>query len=175
MMRILLATWLILLVSAPLAGDGVKLGVLVSGEVAEVMVSQGQTVKKGQLLLRLDDATFRARVDETGAQLRAAEAALELADRELERARELYERTLLADYELQKAQVEQLQATAEVAAARARVLAARTDLERTRLHAPFAGRVSRVLAWPGRMVQNSFQVQPLIELTGRSGGEEKTP
>lgn len=156
---------LLFLTTASLAGEGVKLGVLVSGEVAEIRVARGQEVEKGELLLRLDDTLFKARVSETQVRLKAAEAVLRQADRELERARELYERTLLADYELQQAQVARLQAEAEVFAARARLLEARTDLHRTQLQAPFAGRIARVFAYRGQMVQNSLQVQPLIEMT----------
>ena len=156
---------LLVLSFSSLAADGVKLGVLVSGEVTEVRVAQGQEVRKGDLLLRLDETLFQARVNEMRVRLRAAEAALRLAEDELERARELYDRTLLADYELQKAQLERFQAEAEVVAARARLLEARTDLRRTRLRAPFSGRIDRVFAYPGQVVQNGFQVQPLIEMS----------
>lgn len=177
-MKFLYMLCLLFLISASPAGESVKLGVLVSGEVVEVRVTRGQEVEKGDLLLRLDETLFKARVSETQAQLKAAEAALRLAGRELERARELYERTLLADYELQKAQVDRLEAEAEVFAARTRLLEARTDLRRTQLHAPFAGRIGRILAYPGQAVQNSLQVQPLIEMTATTGaavGKGDTP
>jgi len=146
------------------AGNCVELGVLVSGEVAEVLVKQGQRVQKGQLLLKLDEALFRARVSAAEARFRADEAALQQAERELERARELYDRTLLSDYELQEAEVAQLQARAERAEAWSRLLAAKTDLGRARLRAPFAGRIARIVTYPGQAVQNSQQVQPLLEL-----------
>lgn len=151
----------------------VELGLLVSGEVEEVLVARGQQVGKGQLLLKLEPSLFRARVNEAEARLRVADAALRQAERELERARELYDRTLLSDYELQEAEVAHLEARSRRAEAQSRMLAARKDLERTRLHAPFAGRVGRVLAYPGQAVQNSQRVQPLLELTREETGSRQ--
>ena len=63
-----------------------ELGVLVSGEVAEVLVKQGSAVRKGQLLLKLDETPFKARVSAAEARLQADEAQLRQAERELEPA-----------------------------------------------------------------------------------------
>lgn len=144
--------------------EPLTLGILVSGEVAEVTVREGERVEKGQLLLRLEDALFRARIAEAEAGLRAAQAALRQADDELKRAQELYERTLLADYELREAQLARLKARAEQAAAGRRLLEAETDLRYARLLAPVSGRVGKVFIHVGQTVQNSLQMQPLLEL-----------
>ena len=171
----------LLALQLPVAGAGecrqspgcAELGVLVSGEVAEVLVKQGSAVHKGQLLLKLDETLFKARVSAAEARLQADEAQLRQADRELERARELYDRTLLSDYELQEAEVAQLEAKAQRSEAWSRLVAARRDLQRTRLQAPFAGRVCRILTWPGQAVQNSQRVQPLLELLKEEGNTEQ--
>jgi multidrug efflux system membrane fusion protein len=175
---VLLAFWL-----PPLSAEAhrecspmhcVELGLLVSGEVEEVLVGRGQRVEKGQLLLKLEPSLFHARVNEAEARLRAAEAGLRQAERELERARELYERTLLSDYELQEAEVAHLQAKSRRAEAQRRLLAARKDLERSRLRAPFPGQVKRVFAYPGQALQNSQRVQPLLELIREETGSRPT-
>ncbi len=173
----------LLALQLPAAGAGecrqspgcVELGVLVSGEVAEVLVKQGAAVQKGELLLKLDETLFRARVSAAESRLQADEAQLRQAERELERARELYDRTLLSDYELQEAEVAQLQAKARRTEAWSRLVEARQDLQRARLHAPFTGRVSRVFAYPGQVLQNSQRVRPLLELVREAENSEKGP
>ena len=168
---LVLQPWAVAAADCRQSEECVTLGVLVSGEVAEVLARRGVAVRKGQLLVRLEEAPFRARLGAAEARLRAEEAALRQADRELERARELYERTLLSDYELQEAEVAQLQARARRAGAWSRLVEARTDLARARLRAPFDGRVGRVFAYPGMVVQNSQQVQPLLELVRKARDE----
>ncbi|RTZ72281.1 MAG: efflux RND transporter periplasmic adaptor subunit [Gammaproteobacteria bacterium] len=171
----------LLALQLPVAGAGecrqspgcVEQGILVSGEVAEVLVKQGSAVRKGQLLLKLDETLFKARVSAAEARLQADEAQLRQAERELERARELYDRTLLSDYELQEAEVAQLEAKAERTEAWSRLVVARQDLRRARLQAPFAGRVDRVFAYPGQAVQNSQRVQQLLELLKEEGNTER--
>jgi len=171
MKRIPKFLWFMLLLPLPaVAGEEpVGLGVLVSGEVAEVVVKPGQRVVAGDLLVKMDERLFKARVAEARARLAAAQAALEQAGRELERAQELYERALLSDYELKEAEVSHLKARAERAAAAGRLLEAQIELEHCRLLAPFDGRVARVIAWKGLQVQNSQRIQPLVELVREAG------
>ncbi len=167
MMRHLCMLMLVCLAGSALplrAAEPVTLGLLVSGQVAEVRVAEGARVKKGELLLRLDEAPFRARLREARARLRAARVEEKQMAREFERARELYDRTLLSDYELQSAEVAWLKARAALRGAERGLVEARLDLERSRLQAPFAGRVVKVRAYVGQPVRNDFRIQPLVEL-----------
>ena len=76
--------FMILLPLPAVAGEEpVELGVLVSGEVAEVVVKPGQRVAAGDLLVKMDERLFKARVDEARTRLAAAQAVLEQAGRAL--------------------------------------------------------------------------------------------
>lgn len=157
-----------LLLSAGLAGAAepptLELGVLVSGVVERVDARVGQRVKAGELLLRLEAAPFQARVAAARARVAARRAALDQARRDLTRAEELYEQTLLSDYELASARRAELAARADLAEAEAALTEARLALARSRLRAPVAGRVVEVRSWPGQAVQNACAIQPLILL-----------
>jgi multidrug efflux pump subunit AcrA (membrane-fusion protein) len=85
------------------AADGVELTTRVSGVVEEVLVSEGQKVTKGTLLLRLNPVILQARLDEAMADEDRAKADEADAKRELERAQELYERTVSSTTELDAA------------------------------------------------------------------------
>jgi len=140
----------------------VDLGPLVSGVVSEVHVKAGQPVNKGDDLISLDSRGFRSQVSQRVAEQRHAQAALEEAEREDARAAELYDRTLLSDFERNLAQIALQSARATAEGARARLVAARLDLERSVVRAPFDGVVLAVNAAPGQSVVSELQSQPLV-------------
>lgn len=143
-------------------GRQMPLGTLVSGVIDEVMVQPGQEVKQGEKLLKLDQREFRAQLQRAKAMLVRANSLLEEAKREEDRAREMYDRTLLSDHELQKAQIGTLEAESRTHAATADLVQARLNLERSVIRAPTDGRVLEVHAWKGEPLQNALEIQPLI-------------
>ena len=64
---------------AALPGRDVKLGALVSGRIAEIAVAQGDRVRKGELLVRIEDAPLRAALAQGQASLRQATTEREVA------------------------------------------------------------------------------------------------
>ncbi|WP_459869822.1 efflux RND transporter periplasmic adaptor subunit [Endothiovibrio diazotrophicus] len=140
------------------------LSTTVSGVVVEAPAVAGQRVAKGALLVRLDARPFEARKARAAAAVAGAKAALDEARREMERAEELYDRTVLSDHELQKAKIGQAAAEATFESARAEHTLATVDLERSRLTAPFD---AWVLARPvevGETVVSRLQARPLVVL-----------
>lgn len=109
------------------ANESVEITSKTSNVVMSVNFRDGERVKRGQILVRLDDAQARADVA-------AAEAAVAESERLYNRSLELMETEALS-----KAQYDQLEATLK--ANRARLAAAQARLEDTVIRAPFAGRV----------------------------------
>ena len=165
-------------------------GATVGGTVREVAVREGDSVRAGQLLARLDDAQAAAAVAEaraalagTRADARAdaerAERALEQAERDLARSRQLHDAGAISSRDLEQAartaadaraawQAASARASdrgsdvlAEVARARAALEAAEARLALTRLTAPAAGTVVARRVDPGDAVTPG---QVLIEL-----------
>ena len=73
----------------------VELGSPVNGIVEKVTVNVGDKVKKGDALVQLDNAVFKGHVNEYRAQLVSNQEVLKEAERERDRALELYDRTVL--------------------------------------------------------------------------------
>ncbi|MDJ0739155.1 MAG: efflux RND transporter periplasmic adaptor subunit [Gammaproteobacteria bacterium] len=142
----------------------VELGTLVSGVVSEVHVTPGQAVAEGEPLVSLDRRGFATQVSRRQAEHEHARAMLDEAIREDERAIELYDRTVLSDFERNQALVALKAARAAEARARAALVAARLDLERSVIRAPFAGAVLAVAAAPGQSVVSELQSRPLVTL-----------
>jgi membrane fusion protein (multidrug efflux system) len=107
------------------AVQGVIVSTDLAGIVAEVAFESGTEVKKGALLVSLDSHQEQA-------QLRAAEARLELAKTDLTRKRELVAKKAIAAAEMDTAQSELQQAEAMAADAQALI-------QRKRIMAPFDG------------------------------------
>jgi len=140
----------------------VEMRVVENGIVEEVAVTAGQHVEQGDLLLRMDQRAFQANLLEAKAQVARARVNTEKAERELSRTQELFDRGLIAQEELKEAELEQAAAVAEEESAKAAEAAARIDLERTELHAPFAGIVVSRNVWTGDVVYKTLQQRPLI-------------
>jgi len=137
----------------------------ISARVVEVPLRSGQAVERGQVLVRLDDGSYRD-------QLRQAEASVRLAEAEARqskarvaelraqvvRSRTMAEQALISDLELETqearlaaAEAGADQAEARVEQARASVEERRTALERCEIRAPVSGRVGQRLAEVGML------------------------
>jgi RND family efflux transporter MFP subunit len=138
----------------------------VTGKVLEVRVEEGQSVKAGEVLARIDDSNARTQLDLSVSQLEAARAALaevrvELveAGRQLNRSRELALKKLVSQAALDTAQAtaDQLQARLEstlrsVSVAERGVGVQQQLLDDTVVRAPFDGVITVKNAQPGEMI-----------------------
>ncbi len=146
------------------AAEKVELTTRVSGVVVDVLVKPGQRVKKGVVLLRLDKTVLQARLDEATAEQVRAQADEADARRELERAQELFDRTVSSTSELEAATLRHTRAQAALSGANARLVIAKKNLNDADLKAPFDGVVSAVPGRPGTVVAADCQPKPLIIL-----------
>lgn len=156
--------WAYLGPATALAADGIELTTRVSGVVEAVYVKSGQRVKKGAVLLRLDRTVLQARLDEAAAEQMRAEADEADAKRELERAQELFDRTVSSTSELEAATLRHTRARAAAAIASARRAVAQKNVSDAELRAPFDGVVNAVPGGPGSVVTAECQPRPLIIL-----------
>ena len=154
-------------IASPLwAADSVELTTRVSGVVAEVRVKPGQRVKKGALLLRLDKTILQAYFDEASAEHTRAQADESEAKRDLERAQELFNRTVSSTSELDDAKLRYTRARAMLGVARAHQVIAQKNVQDATLKAPFDGVVSAVPGVPGTVVAADCQPKPLVIFSG---------
>ena len=114
----------------------------VSAVVLQVLKENGETVKRGDVLVRLDETAIRDSLNSAEAAARASGQALEQAERQLERLKTLRASGMTSMQTLDDAEVRRNSAQSEVAAARTRAVLARQQLQRTLVRAPFDGVVS---------------------------------
>jgi RND family efflux transporter MFP subunit len=114
----------------------------VSAVVLAVLKENGDPVKRGELLVRLDATSIRDSLTSAEASARAAELALEQAERQFQRLKTLQASGMVSAPQLEEAEIRRNSAQSEAEAARARVVTARQQLQRTEIRAPFDGIVS---------------------------------
>ena len=147
--------------------NAVTLGLSISGRVERLSVQPGDLVEAGQPLLQLDTRVARAHLDEARSAVKRLELQRAEAQREWDRAKELYDRTVLSERDLQLAEIGFHAADAEYHAARSAQVAAEVTLEYHTMKAPFAARVLAVHVQPGQAVINTQQVTPLVRVAER--------
>ena len=114
----------------------------VSAVVLQVLKDNGETVKRGDVLVRLDETAIRDSLGSAEQASRSASLALDQAERQLARLTTLRASGMTSVQALDDAEVRRNSAQSEVAAARTRAVLARQQLQRTSVRAPFDGVVS---------------------------------
>ena len=135
----------------------------VSGYIDEILFRDGQLVKKGDLLMRIDPRPFQTTLDSAKAQLASAEAEQRRTRIELERGQELVESGALSVQVLDERLAASLRADAEIVIAEAAIRSAELNVEFTEVRAPFDGRISdRAVNIGALVVENNSVVTTLI-------------
>jgi RND family efflux transporter MFP subunit len=141
----------------------VELPAEVAARLERVLRDEGARVAKGELLARLDDTDYRLANDRARAALAVAEANRAHAVAERERADNLLKTGGITDKDHLSAQVALQVAEASLAQVRAEAGIAAQQLARTRVKAPFAGRVAKRVADEGAMLAAGTPIFTLVD------------
>ena len=114
----------------------------VSAVVLQVLKENGDVVKKGDVLVRLDETAIRDSMMSAEQAARASTQALDQSERQLTRMKTLRESGMTSAQAMDDAEVRRNNASSDLAAAKTRVAQARQQLQRTLVRAPFDGVVS---------------------------------
>lgn len=130
--------------------------------LTEVRVNVGDSVKRGQLLARLNDSTVAADVAQTRASLAEAQASADEARANADRARELRPTGVISAQQVLQALTTERTALARVDALKARLDAEQLRLSQTRVLAPDNGQISARSATVGAVTQPGQELFRLI-------------
>jgi len=133
----------------------VELRAQVGGTLKGVFFKDGEVVRQGQLLFQIDQEPYLIKLAQASAELEAANARYNLATRELARAQLLKSTDAGSTENVEQKNADKLSAQAAVDGARALVRDARFDLGRTRVVAPFTGRIGTHLVSAGNLISGS--------------------
>ncbi|PNS07493.1 RND efflux transporter [Lysobacter silvestris] len=156
----------------------VTVGSQISGLLTAVLVDFNSKVTKGQILARIDPATYEAQIVQGNAQIASAQAQLKQFEATLANATLVYQRNarlgqqqLVAKSDVDQARAAMLQAQAQADSARASIRqqiastqTTRLNLERTVIRSPVDGVVLTRAVEPGQTVAASLQAPTLFTI-----------
>ena len=128
----------------------------VEGYLQGVYVKEGDRVRSGQLLFRIDDVAYRSAVESANANVQMMTATLSRVQLEYNGKKSLHDKGIVSDFELSLAESDLGVAKANLAAAKAALVSARNDLGYTEIRSPSDGVVGRIPYRKGDLVGPSI-------------------
>ena len=122
----------------------------VSGQITDILVKEGQHVKKGQVLAKLDDRDYQLRLE-------SIQANYDLARIEHKRISELAEKRIAATTDLDKID-------AQLKSLKSQLSEAKLALERTKIKAPISGRLNEIEAKVGDWMGVDKPVAQILQI-----------
>ncbi|MDE1191226.1 MAG: efflux RND transporter periplasmic adaptor subunit [Arachidicoccus sp.] len=142
----------------------VEIRPMVSGYLQQILVPEGATVKKGQLLFIISNPQFEQDAITARASIKSAEAQVAAAQMNVEKVKPLVEKDIVSKYELESAQYTLQSQEALLAQAKATLVNAETNIGYTYIRSPHDGVIGLIPYKIGALV-NSTTTDPLTTLS----------
>ena len=139
----------------------------VSGMITDILIEEGQSVTKDQILFVIDQTPYKAAYEIAVANVKSAEAALSTAKLILESNQDLYEQDVVSEFDLMTAQNDLTEAEARLALCKAEEVSAGNNLSYTEVRSPVNGVASMIPYRVGALVSSSI-AQPLVTVSDDS-------
>jgi membrane fusion protein, multidrug efflux system len=136
----------------------------VSGELRELTVREGDFVKAGQVIARIDASEYQSRVQQASEQAASAKAQVEVVQRQYDNNKALVAQGFISNTALDASQANLDAARSTYKAALAGADVARKSVADTVLRSPIAGQVSQRLAQPGERVGIDARIVEIVDL-----------
>ncbi|MBC3860990.1 efflux RND transporter periplasmic adaptor subunit [Undibacterium jejuense] len=137
----------------------------IASVVLQVFKENGETVKRGDLLVRLDDTSIKDSLHSAEEAERAAVQTFDQAERQFQRLKTLRASGMTSTQQLEDAEIRRNNTQSDLVAAKARTVQARQQLQRTEVRAPFDGVVSERKVSSGDTAQLGKELVKVIDPT----------
>jgi RND family efflux transporter MFP subunit len=148
---------------AALPNQDVRVSSLVPGRIAELRVAEGDTVKAGEVLAKIDERPFRDQLRQAEAAAEQAKASLENAKLNRARNETLVERGIAARKDVEDARTLESVAAATLRQSEAALALAQLQISRAEIISPLNGMVAKRFVNVGEQVDGT-NAQPVLEV-----------
>jgi RND family efflux transporter MFP subunit len=139
--------------------------VRVAGELQGLTVREGDLVKEGQVIARVESTEFQSRVRQAQQQAESAKAQVDIAKRSFENNRSLVDQGFISKTALESSLASLAAAEANFQAAQAGAEVAVKSLQDTVLRAPISGLIAQRLAQTGERVAVDARIVEIVDLS----------
>ena len=139
----------------------------ISGKITDIKVTEGQRVKKGQILFVIDQVPYNAALGVAEANYAAAKVGVASARLDYDNTKELYDNQVVSDYELQTALNQLHTAEATLAQMEASRVNAANNLSYTEIKSPSDGVIGTIPYRQGTLVSSTMS-EPLTTVSDNS-------
>ena len=153
---------------AALPNQDVRVSSLVPGRIAELRVAEGDTVKAGEVLAKIDERPLRDQLRQAEAAAEQAKASLENAKLNRARNETLVERGIAARKDVEDARTLESVAAATLRQSEAALALAQLQISRAEIVSPLNGMVAKRFVNVGEQVDGT-NAQPVVEVANLGG------
>jgi RND family efflux transporter MFP subunit len=142
-----------------------KISSKIPGKIEKILVAEGFEVRKGDLLIQLEDNELAIALAQAQAQLELAEAKLTNAREDWERAKRLSQQGVISQQEYDRLKSQYNIALAQWKTAQAQVKMAQTQLNNTKIRAPFSGIIVQKFANAAEQISPGLPLLHLMNIS----------
>lgn len=147
------------------AVQNVELRARVQGFLERIYVDEGQTVKRGQILFKINDEEYRAELAKANANLESAIAEAKAVELEVDRLEVMVEKGVISETELSVAQAKLKAVMAKIEQARWAKQNAELRLSYTSIRAPFNGIIDRIPFKVGSLIDHGTLLTTVSDIS----------
>jgi RND family efflux transporter MFP subunit len=136
----------------------------VGGEVEQLRLREGQDVREGDVIARVDTRNLQAQYDREAAAVEKARADLDLAQLNRDKNRQLLEQKFISQNTFEQTESAYAASVASYKLAEAQARVAKINLDDAVIRAPFSGTIAKRLVQPGENVSPDSQIVTLVDL-----------
>jgi membrane fusion protein, multidrug efflux system len=136
----------------------------VGGEVEQLRLREGQDVRAGDVIARVDTRNLQAQYDREAAAVEKARADLELARLNRDKNRTLLEQRFISQNTFEQTESAYASSVASFKLAEAEARVAKINLDDAAIRAPFSGTIAKRLVQPGEKVSPDSEIVTLVDL-----------
>lgn len=148
-------------------GKEIKVSTIVKGQVKKVHVREGQRVYKGQTLVEIDPALYKAQKERLSAQLESQKLNLEKVEKDFKRYEELFNRDLLSKSEYEDWKNKYQKEKQKYAEIKAQIEELNQLIEYCTIKAPANGVIKKLFIREGIFVNGTMLPQVLLTIEER--------
>lgn len=134
------------------------------GRIQEVLISEGQWVKTGTPLFKIDPQNYILKMNEAKAQIAIDEAAFAEAERKLARYNRLRDRAIISESEWDRHQTEVIKTANVVKLDQTRLEMIQSNLNSCTITSPMDGRIGKIEAFTGHLVSTKDALTRLLQM-----------